>query len=527
MSEDVQLDEVCVDFGTFRAVDHVDVTIKAGEFFSFLGPSGCGKTTILRMISGFIDPTEGEIRIGGQDMRGIRAEPAADRADLPEPRALPADADLGEHRLRARGARRRQGRRGARRPRSCCAWSTCRAPADKTISQLSGGQKQRVAIARALAVEPKVMLLDEPLSALDLKLRQHMRAELRAIQKRTNVTFIYITHDQGEALAMSDRVGVMSQGGLQQVADPQEIYNNPANGFVASFVGENNILTGRGRPGRRTASRASRRRSAPSGPASAEVAEATPGKALRPAGALHRCRRPASGENACRSSRRGRVRGQFHQRPCARRHRRASHRGSAQRRRRRACRRAVARMLMRFDPSAPSSWPTRRRQAVARMGELLRRYGGTLTGVFVLLTAFWLLALVVLPYFMLFEFSFRPYLPVDEIGGPKDVYTLINYLKFLPIRSTRRSSASLPDADPHQHLLQHGVFSAHRHAHHLLVAYPLAFYLAKVVAPQHRCRRCSCCCYPALGVSESCAPSPGSSSCPSRAAQRRPASALG
>jgi spermidine/putrescine transport system ATP-binding protein len=109
---------------------------------------------------------------------------------------------------------------------------------------LSGGQKQRVAIARALAVEPSVMLLDEPLSALDLKLRQHMRAELRAIQKRTGVTFIYITNDQGEALAMSDRVGVMSQGRLQQVAGPRDIYNNPVNGFVASFVGENNTIAG-------------------------------------------------------------------------------------------------------------------------------------------------------------------------------------------------------------------------------------------------------------------------------------------
>jgi spermidine/putrescine transport system ATP-binding protein len=112
------------------------------------------------------------------------------------------------------------------------------------VSQLSGGQKQRVAIARALAVEPQVMLLDEPLSALDLKLRQHMRAELRAIQQRTGVTFIYITHDQGEALAMSDRVGVMSQGRIQQIADPREIYNNPVNGFVASFVGENNVFQG-------------------------------------------------------------------------------------------------------------------------------------------------------------------------------------------------------------------------------------------------------------------------------------------
>jgi spermidine/putrescine transport system ATP-binding protein len=116
--------------------------------------------------------------------------------------------------------------------------------AERLPAQLSGGQRQRVAIARALAVEPQLMLLDEPLSALDLKLRQHMRAELRAIQKRTNVTFIYITHDQGEALAMSDRVAVMSRGHIQQVDVPQKIYNNPANGFVASFVGENNKFAG-------------------------------------------------------------------------------------------------------------------------------------------------------------------------------------------------------------------------------------------------------------------------------------------
>lgn len=116
---------------------------------------------------------------------------------------------------------------------------------DKMVSQLSGGQKQRIAIARALAVEPKVMLLDEPLSALDLKLRQHMRSELRSIQERTGVTFIYITHDQSEALAMSDRIGVMSRGKLQQVGTPQAIYNTPANGFVASFVGENTVLDGK------------------------------------------------------------------------------------------------------------------------------------------------------------------------------------------------------------------------------------------------------------------------------------------
>jgi spermidine/putrescine transport system ATP-binding protein len=243
MGAGIDLDNVCCDFGKFRAVDHVNVDIKEGEFFSFLGPSGCGKTTILRMISGFTDPTEGVIRIGGKDMRGQRPNqrPTAlifqNLALFP---LMPVWENIAFG-LEVRGVDK-----AARRKRAeeLLALVDLHDSADKMISQLSGGQKQRVAIARALAVEPLVMLLDEPLSALDLKLRQHMRAELRAIQKRTGVTFIYITHDQGEALAMSDRVGVMSQGRLQQVSNPRDIYNNPVNGFVASFVGENNILTG-------------------------------------------------------------------------------------------------------------------------------------------------------------------------------------------------------------------------------------------------------------------------------------------
>jgi spermidine/putrescine transport system ATP-binding protein len=243
MSAGIELDNVSCDFGTFRAVDRVNVNIKAGEFFSFLGPSGCGKTTILRMISGFTDPTEGVIRIGGKDMKGQRPNqrPTAlifqNLALFP---LMPVWENIAFG-LEVRGVDKTK-----RRARADELLKLVDLPgaADKMVSQLSGGQKQRVAIARALAVEPDVMLLDEPLSALDLKLRQHMRAELRAIQKRTGVTFIYITHDQGEALAMSDRVGVMSHGRLQQVADPREIYNNPVNGFVASFVGENNIMTG-------------------------------------------------------------------------------------------------------------------------------------------------------------------------------------------------------------------------------------------------------------------------------------------
>ena len=243
MSAGIDLDNVCCDFGSFRAVDHVSVTIQPGEFFSFLGPSGCGKTTILRMISGFIEPSSGAIRIGGKDMKGQRPNqrPTAlifqNLALFP---LMPVWENIAFG-LEVRGVDKAKRRA---RAEELLALVDLPDSADKMISQLSGGQKQRVAIARALAVEPSVMLLDEPLSALDLKLRQRMRAELRAIQKRTGVTFIYITHDQGEALAMSDRVGVMSNGKLQQVAIPRDIYNNPVNGFVASFVGENNILSG-------------------------------------------------------------------------------------------------------------------------------------------------------------------------------------------------------------------------------------------------------------------------------------------
>jgi spermidine/putrescine transport system ATP-binding protein len=243
MSAGIDLDNVCCDFGSFRAVDNANVSIRAGEFFSFLGPSGCGKTTILRMISGFIEPTEGTIRIGGKDVKGQRPNQRPTALIFQNLALFPLmpiweNISFG---LEVRGVDK-----ATRRARAEELLKLVDLPgaADKMVSQLSGGQKQRVAIARALAVEPQVMLLDEPLSALDLKLRQHMRAELRAIQKRTGVTFIYITHDQGEALAMSDRVGVMSQGRIQQIADPREIYNNPVNGFVASFVGENNIFTG-------------------------------------------------------------------------------------------------------------------------------------------------------------------------------------------------------------------------------------------------------------------------------------------
>jgi len=243
MTASVELRGVSMDFDKYRAVDNVDVKINPGEFFSFLGPSGCGKTTILRMVSGFIEPTKGDVLIGDQNMKGIGPNKRP-TAMIFQNLALFPLMTVWEN--IAFGLEVRGVDKATRRAKAEELLDLVELPgvADRYASQLSGGQRQRVAIARALAVEPEVMLLDEPLSALDLKLRQHMRAELRAIQKRTNVTFIYITHDQGEALAMSDRVAVMSRGEIQQIDVPQNIYNTPANGFVASFVGENNKFVG-------------------------------------------------------------------------------------------------------------------------------------------------------------------------------------------------------------------------------------------------------------------------------------------
>jgi spermidine/putrescine transport system ATP-binding protein len=243
MSQDVQLDHVTMRFGDTVAVRDVSLTIGAGEFFSFLGPSGCGKTTILRMISGFMEPTEGAVRIGGRDMRGIgpNKRPTAlifqNLALFP----LMTVADNIGFGLEVRGVPAADRKRRVRELLELVALPDT---ADKRVTDLSGGQRQRIAIARALAVEPAVLLLDEPLSALDLKLRQHMRAELRELQKRTGVTFIYITHDQGEALTMSDRIGVMSRGVLEQVGDGKTIYDHPETAFVASFVGEANRFAG-------------------------------------------------------------------------------------------------------------------------------------------------------------------------------------------------------------------------------------------------------------------------------------------
>ncbi|WP_407049231.1 ABC transporter ATP-binding protein [Methyloraptor flagellatus] len=244
MTSAVQLDGVSVRFGDFTAVDDARLDIAPGEFFSFLGPSGCGKTTLLRTISGFVEPTAGRVLINGRDMRGIgpNARPTAlifqNLALFP----MMSVADNIGYGLRVRGVPKKVRMAKVEQLLDLIALP---GQGGKRVDELSGGQKQRVAIARALAVEPQVLLLDEPLSALDLKLRQHMRNELRAIQRRVGITFIYITHDQGEALTMSDRIAVMNRGVIEQVSDGRTLYETPRTAFVASFVGENNALAGK------------------------------------------------------------------------------------------------------------------------------------------------------------------------------------------------------------------------------------------------------------------------------------------
>lgn len=244
MSADVQLDDVWIRFGDYVAAKEANIHIKEGEFFSFLGPSGCGKTTLLRAVSGFLEPSEGRVLIGGKDMEGIGPNKRP-TALIFQNLALFPLMTVWENvafSLEVQGIGKEARRKKADELLEMVALGD---QGDKMPDELSGGQKQRVAIARALAAEPDVLLLDEPLSALDLKLRQHMRTELRQIQQKVGITFIYITHDQGEALTMSDNVAVMSQAVIEQIGDGDAIYNHPETAFVASFVGENNLFKGK------------------------------------------------------------------------------------------------------------------------------------------------------------------------------------------------------------------------------------------------------------------------------------------
>jgi putative spermidine/putrescine transport system ATP-binding protein len=230
-------------FGDVVAVDQVDLEVREGEFFSMLGPSGSGKTTCLRMIAGFEAPTEGAIQLGGRDVTRLAPYERDVNTVFQDYALFPHMTVLEnvEYGLRVKKVPRAERRE---RADEALAMVQLSAFASRRPGQLSGGQRQRVALARALVNRPKVLLLDEPLGALDLKLRQAMQIELKEIQQRVGLTFIYVTHDQEEALTMSDRLAVFSHGRIEQVGSPAEVYERPATGFVAGFVGTSNVLSG-------------------------------------------------------------------------------------------------------------------------------------------------------------------------------------------------------------------------------------------------------------------------------------------
>ncbi|TDK51392.1 ABC transporter ATP-binding protein [Antarcticimicrobium luteum] len=228
-------------FGQFTALDKVSLEIGAGEFFTLLGPSGCGKTTLLRLIAGFEDLTSGDILLYGATQAGLPPNRREINTVFQQYALFPLMSVVQnvEFGLLRKGIAKVEARRRALAALEMVHMGSF---VDRSPVQLSGGQQQRVALARALAPEPKVLLLDEPLSALDLKLRQKVRLELTTLQRNTGITFIFVTHDQEEALTMSDRIAVMSHGRVQQVGTPEEIYEHPRNRFVADFIGETNLL---------------------------------------------------------------------------------------------------------------------------------------------------------------------------------------------------------------------------------------------------------------------------------------------
>ena len=250
---DVRLESVTKTYGDVVAVDGVELDVPAGEFFTMLGPSGSGKTTTLRLIAGFEAPDEGRILLKGTD---VTQQPpyARDVNTVFQDYALFPHMTVGEN--VAYGLRIKKVARGERSRRAAEALELVRLGGleERKPSQLSGGQRQRVALARAIVNRPQVLLLDEPLGALDLKLRQDMQIELKRIQQEVGITFIYVTHDQEEALTMSDRLAVFNDGRIEQLGTPAEVYEHPETEFVAGFVGVSNVLerTLNGRPSRFT-----------------------------------------------------------------------------------------------------------------------------------------------------------------------------------------------------------------------------------------------------------------------------------
>jgi putative spermidine/putrescine transport system ATP-binding protein len=237
----IRLVDLHKDFGPVHAVDGVDLDIADGEFFSMLGPSGSGKTTVLRLVAGFELPTSGRVELAGQDVTR-RAPFERDVNTVFQDYALFPHMSVADN--VGYGLRIRKVARAERRERVEEALASVRLAGygDRRPRQLSGGQRQRVALARALVNRPKVLLLDEPLGALDLKLREEMQVELKEIQRRVGITFLFVTHDQQEALTMSDRVAVFDNGRVEQVGSPAEVYERPATAFVAGFVGTSNLI---------------------------------------------------------------------------------------------------------------------------------------------------------------------------------------------------------------------------------------------------------------------------------------------
>ena len=241
---DLRCDSVTKRFGGFTAVNEVSFDVPSGSFFSILGPSGCGKTTLMRMIAGFETPDEGDILIKGKSVLTLAPNKRNVKMVFQHLALFPM-MSVGEniaYGLRCRGDAKSE---ISGKVKSVLDRVGLPGVEDKQISQLSGGQKQRIAIARCMVLEPDVLLLDEPLGALDLKLREHMKIELKQLQHQFETTFLYITHDQSEALVMSDTVAVMNAGRFEQIGRPKELYENPVSGFVAGFVGDSNRWSGR------------------------------------------------------------------------------------------------------------------------------------------------------------------------------------------------------------------------------------------------------------------------------------------
>lgn len=230
-------------YGTVKAVQGVDLHIRGSEFLTLLGPSGCGKTTILRMIAGFEVPTAGRILIDGRDVTKV---PTYRRpiGMVMQNLALFPHMDVSENVMFGLLLRKEDRATARRKAADALAMVGLAGYEQRLVHQLSGGQKQRVALARSLVTQPAVLLLDEPLSALDLKLRQQMQDELKRIQKQVGTTFVFVTHDQEEAMSMSDRIAVVNNGLIEQLGSPQDVYDAPTSIFVANFVGETNIFPG-------------------------------------------------------------------------------------------------------------------------------------------------------------------------------------------------------------------------------------------------------------------------------------------